>query len=44
MDVKKFINNPEYTFPAGMVCLGYPKDSRRILDRLPMEVVVHYLF
>lgn len=42
MDVKSVINNPKYTFPAGMVCLGYPKNKGRLLDRLPMEAVVHY--
>ncbi|MBS4536671.1 nitroreductase family protein [Clostridium sp. D2Q-14] len=42
MDIGKVINNPEYTFPSGMLCLGYPKNEGRFLDRLPLEAVVHY--
>jgi nitroreductase len=42
MDIRKVINNPEYTFPAGMLCLGYPKNEGRLLDRLPLEAVIHY--
>lgn len=42
MDVRSVINNPEYTFPAGMLCLGYPKDEGGLSDRLPLEAVVHY--
>ncbi|WP_027631510.1 nitroreductase family protein [Clostridium hydrogeniformans] len=42
MDLKNVINNPEYTFPSGMLCLGYPKDEGKILDRLPLEAIVHY--
>lgn len=42
MDVRKVINNPEYTFPSGMLCLGYPKNEGRLSDRLPLEAVVHY--
>lgn len=42
MDVRKVINNPEYTFPAGMLCLGYPKNKGKLSDRLPLEAVVHY--
>lgn len=41
-DLRKIINNPVYTFPAGMLCLGYPKNEARPLDRLPLEAVVHY--
>ncbi|MEG2289419.1 MAG: nitroreductase family protein [Clostridium sp.] len=42
MDVKKIIDNPEYTFPSGMLCLGYPKHEGKLLDRLPLKAVVHY--
>ncbi|WP_443659022.1 nitroreductase family protein [Clostridium algidicarnis] len=42
MDIRKVINNPVYTFPASMLCLGYPKNEGRLLDRLPLDAVVHY--
>lgn len=41
-NIKEIINNPEYTFPAAMICLGYPSNNGRLSDRLPMEAVVHH--
>lgn len=42
INVKEIINNPEYTFPAAMICLGYPSNNGRLSDRLPMDAIVHY--
>lgn len=42
INVKNVINNPEYTFPAGMICLGYPNNNGKLSDRLPKEAIIHY--
>jgi hypothetical protein len=34
-------DTPEYVFPAGMVCLGYPDEEPRLSQRLPLEAVMH---
>lgn len=41
LDIKKFLNTPEYVFPAGMVCLGYPEQVPDLSMRLPLEAIVH---
>jgi len=41
LDIQKLFNVPEYTFPAGMVCIGYPDESPELRMRLPLEAVVH---
>ena len=37
------LNLPRYTFPAALLCFGYPteSDNRRRVPRLPLEAVVH---
>ncbi len=42
INVKNVINNPEYTFPAVMICLGYPNNNGKLSDRLPKETIIHY--
>jgi nitroreductase len=41
MDVQKVLDVPEYVFPAGMVCMGYPEEIPDLSMRLPLEAVVH---
>jgi nitroreductase len=41
LDIKKHFGVPEYVFPAGMVCLGYPAETPKLSQRLPLEAVVH---
>lgn len=41
MDVQKILGVPEYVFPAGMVCMGYPEEIPDLSMRLPLEAVVH---
>ncbi len=41
LDIQKLFNAPEYIFPAGLVCLGYPKTTPELSMRLPLEAVVH---
>jgi len=41
MDVQKILGVPEYVFPAGMVCMGYPEDIPDLGMRLPLDAVVH---
>ncbi len=40
-DIQTILDAPEYAFPAGMVCLGYPDESPPLKTRLPLEAVVH---
>ena len=40
-DIQKHFGTPEYVFPAGMVCLGYPAEEPELSQRLPLEAVVH---
>ncbi|NQU05309.1 MAG: nitroreductase family protein [Calditrichaeota bacterium] len=41
MDIRELFNTPEYVFPAGMVCIGYPDQNPSLRMRLPLEAVVH---
>jgi nitroreductase len=41
MDVQKILGVPEYVFPAGMVCMGYPEEIPDLSMRLPLDAVVH---
>jgi FMN reductase (NADPH) len=41
VDVRKLFGVPEYVFPAGLVCMGYPDESPGLSKRLPLEAVVH---
>jgi nitroreductase len=41
VDVYDILGAPEYTFPAGMLCLGYPNEDPPLRPRLPLEAVVH---
>lgn len=41
IDIQKQFGTPEYVFPAGMVCLGYPAEEPELRQRLPLEAVVH---
>jgi nitroreductase len=40
-DVYEHLNVPEYVFPVGMVCIGYPDQTPDLSRRLPLEAVVH---
>ena len=40
-DVAKHLGTPEYVFPAGMVCIGYPHEEPALSMRLPLEAVLH---
>ena len=40
-DTQKHFGTPEYVFPAGMVCLGYPAEEPQLSQRLPLEAIVH---
>lgn len=42
LDVQELFGAPEYVFPAGLVCLGYPDVSPKLSMRLPLEAVVHH--
>ncbi len=41
LDVQELFGAPEYVFPAGLVCLGYPGTLPELSMRLPMEAVIH---
>jgi FMN reductase (NADPH) len=41
MDIRELFNTPEFVFPAGMVCIGYPDQNPNLRTRLPLEAVVH---
>jgi FMN reductase (NADPH) len=41
LDVQALCGAPSYTFPAGLVCLGYPEMLPQPSMRLPLEAVVH---
>jgi len=40
-DIQELFDAPKYTFPAGMLCIGYPSDIPNLSVRLPLEAVVH---
>lgn len=40
-DIYEVLNAPEYTFPAGMLCVGYPDQNVKLSLRLPLEAIVH---
>jgi len=41
MDLQEILGIPEYVFPAGMVCIGYPAQLPDKSMRLPLDAVVH---
>ncbi len=41
MDVASILDLPQYVFPAGLVCIGYPDEKPDLMPRLPLEAVVH---
>lgn len=41
MDVADVLNLPQYVFPAGLVCIGYPDEKPELMPRLPLDAVVH---
>jgi FMN reductase (NADPH) len=41
MDVYSILKVPKYCFPAGLVCMGYPDQNKKLSMRLPLEAVVH---
>ena len=41
LDTRKFLGTPDYVFPAGMICVGYPDQEPGLSMRLPPEAVVH---
>ncbi len=41
LDVQELYGAPEYVFPAGLVCMGYPEISPGLSQRLPLRAVVH---
>lgn len=41
INVQNILGVPEYVFPAGMVCMGYPEEVPDLSMRLPLEAVVH---
>ena len=41
VDVQQLFDVPEYIFPAGLVCIGYPAVKTKLSIRLPLEAVVH---
>lgn len=41
MDIQKILKVPEHVFPAGMVCIGYPNQTKKLSKRLPLDAVVH---
>ncbi len=40
-DAHGILDAPEHTFPAGLLCLGYPDESPELRPRLPLDAVVH---
>lgn len=40
-DIYEALNAPEYTFPAGMLCIGYPDQNKNLSVRLPLDAIVH---
>jgi nitroreductase len=40
-DVAGLLGAPKYTFPAGLVAIGYPDEEPQLSVRLPLEAVVH---
>jgi hypothetical protein len=42
LDIRELFGAPEYVFPAGLVCMGYPDLSPGLSKRLPLEAVVHH--
>jgi nitroreductase len=41
MNIQELLGAPEYVFPAGLVCMGYPDEDNELSMRLPLEAVVH---
>lgn len=41
LNLQEILGVPEYVFPAGMVCIGYPDEAPDLRPRLPLEAVVH---
>ncbi len=41
LDVQELFGAPQYVFPAGLLCMGYPESSPKLSMRLPLEAVVH---
>lgn len=41
LDIQELFGAPEYVFPAGLVCLGYPDTESKLSMRLPLDAVVH---
>jgi len=41
LDIQELYNTPEYVFPAGLVCIGYPSKIPELSMRLPLEAVIH---
>ncbi len=41
LDIMKLFDAPRYVFPAGLVCMGYPRTIPDLSMRLPMDAVVH---
>jgi nitroreductase len=41
IDIHDLLGAPEYTFPAGMIYLGYPDTNPESSSRLPLEAIVH---
>jgi len=40
-DIYEVLKAPEYTFPAGMLCVGYPDQNSNLSIRLPINAIVH---
>ena len=40
-NVRDLLGAPEYTLPAGLVCIGFPDESPNLRPRLPQAAVVH---
>lgn len=40
-DIKDLLDLPQFTFPAGMYCLGYPEGLSTKAERLPPNSVIH---
>ena len=40
-NIYELFNAPEYVFPAGLVCIGYPDEEPDLNVRLPLEAVIH---
>ncbi|MCX6096621.1 MAG: nitroreductase family protein [Candidatus Bipolaricaulota bacterium] len=40
-NVQEVLGAPQYTFPAGLVLLGYADETPALRPRLPLEAVVH---